>query len=469
MHNIINNANATSQGVYKCFRGSQSLPLLCEISSKYSLQKSHRIRNRNKNFLKAIEESKNSKLIKFSLDIEKKIERKLRSKSELDSLFELCQLTPWRSCHRLRVDQNNSETLIYLDFKNFYPSILCSSSFPSPNKLRCYKTKTMPSEPGLVRVLLHTKPSCPNRIKEVHPFLIQSSLKGCPFYIDNSIETLIHTNEISMWSEYFELEPIEAITSDQNIVHPLKNKILRLLNELDTLREKDPENPRIKELKLFINCATTTPKIGQNKLLPSPFGVHCLHSQIVSNGKALLFDAIHRLLNIEHTEILQINTDGFLIKCPKDMENPLLSHKLVGNLPGQLCLRAKGNSALLLGPNIWWLTQNHQIVCELGTGRDPNLWKSTPIPTHMSYESPRNPRNPRDPRDPNRHEHTINLLHLADYRHSLNPKTSTRKKFKIPENMRQSPLTPFVLIEKEKKRSWQTTEREFKKFRETTS
>lgn len=442
--------------MYRCFRGSINLPSLYQLSLNYNLNQVHRIRNRSKPFLKRVEESKNVKLIKFAIEAEKKIERKLRSKSELDSLFELCQLAPWRGCHRLWVKKHEERSLIYLDFKNFYPSILCSSTFPNPSKLKCYKPKTIPTEPGIVRVIMHPKDNLPERVREIHPFLLQSSLKGCPFYLDNNIETIIHTNESNIWSKYFDLEPIEAITSVGNIQHPLKTKIIGLLTELEELRTKDPKNPKIRELKLFVNCATTTPKIGQSKMLPSPFGVHCLSSQIVSNGKALLFDAIHSLLEIEQTDVLQINTDGFLLQYPDSGGNinEILTHQLIGVNPGQLSVRAKGDAAFLLGPNTWWLTQKEEIICELGTGREQKELNTEPVPTTTSYA------------DPQGNLQKINLLHLADYRHRLESESGIRKKFRITEAMRQSPLTPFILTEKEKRRSWSKTEKEFKKFRE---
>jgi hypothetical protein len=464
---------------YSCFRGSLSLPSLTEISTNYKLNTLKRIQNRKRKFVKTVDKS-GKDLTKIALKIEKKVERKLRSKSNLDSLFELCPLTPWRACHKLWVPEEANQKLIYFDFKNFYPSILCSGKFPDPKHLRCYRTNTLPEEPGLMRVLLHIRNDGPQNtnIREIHPFLLQSSIKGCPFYIDQCIETLIHTNEAGIWAKHFEIEVIEAITSTKSIDHPLQTKVLETLKLLQLLRETDPENPKIAELKLFVNCATTTPKIGQNKLLPSPFGVHCLPSQIVSNGKAILFDAIHQILtdsinpdsDTTHKttserstkELLQVNTDGFLIaqKNAAKIEtesvggtNSLFQHPLIGNLPGQLDIRAQGNGGFLLGPNTWWLTQDKNIVCELGTGRNSKEVAYSPPPTKLRYT------------DPKGRKQEIDLLHLADYRHHLNHETGVRTKFRVNPEELKDPLTPFALIEKEKQRSWGITKSKFKEFR----
>ncbi len=440
---------------FGCFRGSSNLPPLEEISRKFNLKRVVRIENRSKGFLRTISNSGENKLITFAIELEKKIERRIRSKSHLDSLFELSQHNPWRGCHKLWVKSEEKSELFYLDFKNFYPSLLCSSPFPAPNKLRCYKTEIVPKEPGMVRVILHPKKDCPNIVRELHPFVIQSSLKGCPFYIDKPIETMIHTNESKIWEKYFELEPLEAITSEAQIEHPLKNKLVKLLEELEVLREKDPESPRIQELKLLINCATTTPKLNQSKNVPSPYGVHCFPSQIISNGKAILFDTIHKIVSTPDLKVLQINTDGFLLqKCNK--AGNLSSHLptgLMGKLPGQLCLRAEGDEAFLLGPNTWWLLKDNKIVSELGTGRNKATWNISQIPTHTFYQSDQDK------------TIAINLLHLADFRHKLNPESGERHKFHIKQELLNSPLTPYRLIEEEKKRSWQPTNQEFKKFR----
>jgi hypothetical protein len=335
-----------------------------------------------------------------------------------------------------------------------------------------------------MRVLLHIRKGCPQKIREIHPFLLQSSIKGCPFYIDQCIETLIHTNEAEIWSKHFDIEVIEAITSTKSIAHPLQTKVLETLKLLQLLRETDPENPKIAELKLFVNCATTTPKIGQNKLLPSPFGVHCLPSQIVSNGKAILFDAIHQILTDSidsnqyetYKELLQVNTDGFLIaqkntnrtdpQNPQSPQSPvmfgspnigstnnLFQHPLIGNKPGQLDIRAQGNGGFLLGPNTWWLTQDKKIVCELGTGRNSEEISDSPPPTKLKYT------------DPKGRKQEIDLLHLADYRHRLNHETGERAKFRVNPEELKDPLTPFTLIEMEKQRSWGITKSKFNEFR----
>jgi hypothetical protein len=366
-------------------------------------------------------------------------------------------------CSKLWTNQLNEKRFIYLDFKNFYPSILCSGKFPSPKDLKAYKTKYIPEEPGLLRVLLHINHTTSENIKQYHPFLLQSGPKGCPFYLNHTVETLIHTNEVAIWEKNFDVEPLEAITSTRTIDHPLKNKILKDLNQLEELKRSDPENPVIKDIKLKINCATTTPKIGQDKMKPSPYGVHCFPSQIVSNARALLFETLHNILKTSKVNVIQINTDGFLleydacIKDEKDAKNTLrqqiLSNPYMGSNPGQLSVRGEGDHAFLLGPNTWWLTKEDHIVCELGTGRQPKEFETSPIPTHTEYVDHRG------------REQKINLLHLADFRHFLNKSTGERTKFLVSPEMVNLPLTPFTLIEQEKKRSWNKTDKEFEKFR----
>jgi hypothetical protein len=424
------------------------------------LQQVVRIRNRSQDFLKNLESEK--RILRASLEAEKKIERTLRSKSKLDSLFELSQLCPWRACHQLWVKENDAQVLLYLDYKNFYPALLCQNKFADPKKLQCYKylsSKCLPEEPGILRAKLTPKIGISDIIREIHPFVLQTGNKGCPFFIDGPIETIIHTNELSIWNKFFEIIPIEAIISKKAIEHPLKNRILSFLYELEVLRSSNKDDKKISELKLSLNCSTTTPKINQCKLSPSPFGVHCLPSQIISNAKAILFETIHTLIGEDEGQykVLHINTDGFLLQCPSQMESvdKILSNKLIGKNPGQLSLRAQGKGGFLLGPNTWWLTSNNKIICELGTGRDPKEIPHSPVPTTTQYK------------DASGTVRTIDLLHLCDYRHKLNHQTGERRKFRIPPELRTNHITPFLLIEEEKKRSWHPTKKEFEKFRKS--
>lgn len=467
--------------IYKCFRGSLTLPEFYSLNKEFNLDRVFRIRNRKFN-PKTIH---HSKLLEKVLQNEKKVERCIRSKSKLDSLFELCPMSPWRATTQLWEQPAKDKVLIYLDFKNFYPSILCSTKFPHPKDLETTKCSNIPKEPGLLRVILHPKNFTGkeikyNQYKEIHPFQLQVGEKSCPFYIDSPIETLIHTNETDIYNKFFEIQPLEAIISQTIINHPLRNRVTKLIEELNTLQLEDSDDARnkVQELKITINAATTTPKIAQNKNYPSPCGVHCLSSQIISNGRALLFDAIHRLLQVDGTKVLQINTDGFLLSTENiDTLNKITTHALIGKNPGQLRIKALGNQALLLGPNTWWLLNNNQIVVEAGTGRSKeeiancNLRQSSsmpmpmpitiPIPLETTYTDKYN------------QPHKINLLHLSDFRHELNHNTNTntnagtRTKFRIPPHLKQNPLTPFITTEKEKKRSWLKTEQTFKNFRDS--
>ena len=440
-----------------CFRGSLKLPSLYDISKGNRLSKITRLQQRRK-----IPGTINSALLRACLSNEAKIERVIRSKSGLDGLFELCPMSPWRASFSLKWEKDRTnqhpDGLLYLDFKNFYPSLLCSNEFPDPKSFKIYQTKSIPIEPGLLRAKLHLKDKRNERIKQIHPFQLQSGEKSCPFYLNNCVETLIHTNEVKIWLQFFDVEPIEAIVSKKSINHPLHKRVSDSIHELEELRKVDPQNPKIQELKLIINSATTVPKIGQDKKMVSPYGVHCFASQIVSNGRAILMEVIHTLLNIPQTSIIQINTDGFLLAYKsKGALKHVLSSPFVGTNPGQLMPKAQGNRALVLGPNVWWLVNNNDIVYEAGTGRgkDTPLNFQTPIPEYVSY------------RDNKGVTHEIDLLHLSDFRHKLNHQTLERQKFYISAYNGLQALTPFKLIEQEKQRSWDKTKRVFKEFRET--
>jgi hypothetical protein len=272
---------------------------------------------------------------------------------------------------------------------------------------------------------------------------------------------LLHTNETHIWEKWFEIEPIEAIISEKAIAHPLKNQIQEGLIALEELRKQDPDNPKILELKLLLNSATTTPKINQDKYTPSPYGVHCLSNQIVSNGRATLFETIHELID-EDINVLQINTDGLVIakKTGKDIEQKFEEKnkktQVFGDKPGQLRIKCSGDSGFFLGANTWWLLENGDIKHESGTGRTPiELHEDPTIPTHISYQ------------DKTKGAQLIDLLHLSDFRHFLNHQTGVKKKFRITAADRGSILTPMTITQTEKNRSWGITKKAFEVFRQS--
>jgi hypothetical protein len=465
-----------------CFRGSTSLPDLGEITKKYDLRRKERIQCRkeqnfqgntslekfNPSHDKVEESVQQESLLSIIFKNEKKIERKLRSKSRLDSLFELCPMSPWRETSCLKTTADENEILSNLDFTNFYPSILISKEFPDPKDLWHIYCKYIPQEPGLVRVVLHTKKGIEPHVKEHHPFQLQIDKISCPFYLEGGlkIETLIHTNEAKIYEKFFDIEPIEAIVSNKAITHPLKNRVVDALAKIEELKkDREKNSEEIGVLKLIVNSATTTPKINQPKDLPSKFGVHCLSSQIVSNARAILFETVHKCLG-PNDKLLQVNTDGFIVKTTKDnpVEQRLAQASLWGNAPGKIREKCKAQRGLFLGANTWWLiNRDGKLVDEAGTGRPKispqQIAQYKTIPKYLEYIGPDN--------QPKR----INLLYLADFRHKLNHKSLNRNKFVLSEEGIHTIDAPWQITHKEKTRSWIVTKmtmnnfiKEFKKL-----
>jgi hypothetical protein len=441
----------------QCFRGSTHLKHLGESLKGYhdKLKKS-RIRCRKL--------ESDSPFLRELLRGEKKIERVLRSKNPLDGFFELVPLAPWRQTTALRTTCTDGEEIIQLDFKNFYPSILCSSKFPHPAELTYYNNineswlKNFHGA-GIVRVRLILKPSEKNNdstwVDNLHPFQIQNDSTSLPFLIERGyngwgrpIETLIHINEISIWERFFEIEPIEAIATESIIDHPLKNRCIRALEELETLRSREGNEEKIDQLKIQINAASSTPKIGTNKLENSPYGVHCLPSQIISNGKALLFQTISVCIeNDPSISILQINTDGFLVKTKnrKALIETLHNASIFGDEPGKLRIKSIGNETLTLGANVWWLNKEDSIIESCGFPKP----SKRDVPLSYQYEY-------------NGKKERIHLIHLADFKHTLNFETLERKKIILPQEI--LPTTPWEYTFKEKNRSFQKTLHELRKY-----
>jgi hypothetical protein len=468
---------------FPCFRGCTSLPpwegILGEEKAGRNLKKTFRIECRKTRRAAPGAGS----FLGHLLRNEKKIERVLRSKSGLDGLFELCPMAPWRQTGALEVPPEEGAELLVLDFRNFYPSILCGSIFVHPASLRWTKDDdplAQDAQPGLWRVILTPKDNAIALLKDAHPFQLQWGKKSCPFALAAGlkIDTLIHTAEAGLWSEWFEVETHGGLVGEP-ISHPLKNRVARALHQLQALRNDAGESDReqISNLKVEINAATTTPKIGTDPEAPSPHGVHCLPSQIVATGRALMTALI---VEIKHgdpeAEVLQINTDGLVVKTRKPSHLEAHLGKLMGPNPGQLKLAARGKAGFFLGPNTWWLLdEDGKIIVEKGTGRSQEQIETQKvIPQSITYA------------DATGETQSMRLLHLADWRHRLEKyPSSKRRKFPAEEFLgnHHQPRPPslkkgqeemkgrltestLALPAEEKQKSWERTAAAFNSFRQ---
>ena len=386
------------------------------------------------------------------LSNERKIERALRSKCALDGIFEMSQMAPWRetSCLETGKTQRAGKEILLLDFKNFYPAILCAEKFPHPAKLRLVES---PAEsdlkmPGLCRCHLHPRKDIPERVRWHHPFQIQVGVKGLPFKIDGRpIDSLLHTVELQIWSQWFDIEPLEAILSEEAIKHPLAHRTQLALVELQELRETAKEDKEGEILnKLRINLASTTPRLGSPRNEPSPYGVHCLPSQIAGMGRALLCHTAHLALETDPSnELLMTNTDGFLL-ATENPEKTMVALKTMGILgedPGQLREKARGDEAIIIGPNLWWLLKDETITASCGIGTSKEA-----VPLFHRYAA-------------NGKTEKIATIHMADWRHELNHETLRRRKMVAPKD----PSKAGSLAVLEKGKSFQRTLRSLRDLR----
>lgn len=386
---------------------------------------------------------------------ERKIERALRSKCGLDAVFEMSQMAPWRETSCLETGAPDGQTtILLLDFKNFYPSILCAHKFPHPGKLRLVARPT-PSDlerPGLCRCVLHPKTNMPQAVRNHHPFQIQTGIRSLPFLIEGRpIYALLHSAELPVWTRWFDAEIPEAILSEEAVRHPLAHRTIKALVALEAARAARAAGGAPDEAaKLAINLASTTPKIGSPANRPSPYGVHCLPSQIAGIGRAMLFHTAHEALRADpNNRLLMTNTDGFLLSTtnPRGTLQHLKAAGLCGPDPGQLREKARGDEAVILGPNLWWLLREGKIAASCGIGKNPEA-----VPLFHRF---------------NRKGRTekIATIHLADWRHSLDHHTLSRKKMRAPENFQD--IGDMIALEK--KRSFHRTLRSLRDLRNRTA
>ena len=186
-----------------------------------------------------------------------KLAKKIKKISSLDQQFALTQSGGVQEVFTLKETRPNRRIITY-DFNSMYPSCIVNAIFPDPRKLIYKKINSNYDDKkeigyGVFHVIL-SKPK-DDFVKKYHSIKFNYLTKPFIFQIrdDDTVETLLHTNEIKFYSKHFkQIQIIEGIFSEKGIKHPLSNTIKKLYKR--RLAAKKNNN---KEYEAFIKQLLT--------------------------------------------------------------------------------------------------------------------------------------------------------------------------------------------------------------------
>ena len=350
-----------------------------------------------------------------------KQERKIRYKSELDSILYFSCLPPFQEVFKAKESRKN-RLILALDFNAMFSDCL-SGSFPNPKNLKFsklnkddYDKKNL--KDGFYRAkLIGAKETF---FLKNHPFRYCKSNKSYSFNLTegDSIEVFLPKDEIDYYSKFFSsVEVVEGIYSDKQIKHPLADIAKSIFKERKSFSS---DNPRSKLAKLKANIISSlgNPKRFKEynfkesceiiskaeELLSIEFdnelsleqklelakrsnrvhiyddetqnlkvkifntrsneSIYTLYSKMVSNSRIKMIKLIEKLYAIDSLELCYANVDSLHISINKnDVDNlyRLLSSDISENIGG-LKVEAVASSAYWFELGRYWLLNDTNIV-----------------------------------------------------------------------------------------------------------
>ena len=165
----------------------------------------------------------------------KSIARKLTYKNNFDSNFFFAYKDPYQEVFKFK-EERKDRLIIALDFNSMYLDSM-KGDFCAPGSIiyRDFRSEKMAPAIlycGVYRVrLIAAKPSF---FLDYHPFLFKRFGSSHQFQMKSgdTIETLLHKNEIEYYTRFFnDFEIIEGLFSVETIAHPLLKKGLSLYDQ----------------------------------------------------------------------------------------------------------------------------------------------------------------------------------------------------------------------------------------------
>lgn len=319
-----------------------------------------------------------------------KIERKLRTKSMLDTAFFFAPHILFSEPFIFKL-YDKSHTIFVIDINSAFPSFLKDNNFPEPKTLQYdNKIKDLINKHGIFKVELKIKDEYLQYINQFNPFKVynkQLQLVNVHFVKDMVYHTLLNENEISFFAKYMYIKVLEGVYSKNTINHPLKNEIIKLI-EQKTETNDIIEKQLIKNKLMAIYSCASKVKLksitDENHLIDAAFeNTKYLNEKSffkVDNNENLyvfghyarsgttlkLMRMIDVLVNKYQAKICYSNIDSLHVAIPNEYKDSIFDDQVFEDTKIE-CVAAGG---LWIGPGKYLLFDNeYRLLKSSGIGR----------------------------------------------------------------------------------------------------
>lgn len=349
-----------------------------------------------------------------------KIERKLRTKNNLDDLLYFTYQSPFQEVFKF-IEERPGREIIVLDFNSMFADNI-SCSFPDPKKLkfREFNTKVLSFDGFDDGFYLVDLVNLKNKdFAKIHPFKFSRLNKKFPFKlkIGDSLKIFLPKEEIVFLSKFFEEVHVEiGIYSSQSTFHPLLVDVIKLheakikagsdgsLSNLikhvmtTAYSAANPKRFKVCEfesldlileylesyyfferddaltLEQNLDCLITSGliEIENNRSTyklrflrwENNESVYTYFSKMISNSRVKIITLILDLVKVPTLELCYVNVDSVHVSIDKNLRNCLDSvlANYLGSGIGELKIEAVGNRGYWFDLGRYWIFNDDSIV-----------------------------------------------------------------------------------------------------------
>ncbi len=342
------------------------------------------------------------------------VERKLKSKNNLDIYFAYAYKTGYQEVFKIKEERKN-RSIIALDFNSMFASCMLDR-FMEPKSLRYIPLDEIDKyEDCLVHVTLEGPKN--EFIKKFHPFKYVRLFNKHTFRLEStqSVEVLLFKDEFYFYRDFFQSYTLhKAIGSSKMINHPLSQKIKKLYGERLLAKENnDRKKERSIKFQLSVMHSSTNQKkyihlkrkpkleikeyIQRKFLLDEPdsselsyvkeyhgieisknndffdakvlnleslSNVYSLSSRITSRAELKMVKTMQSLLDFETLELCYCNTDSIHISLDNNTLNDFYKRfkGLIGDEMGQAKVDATSEKGYWFDVGRYWLINENEVV-----------------------------------------------------------------------------------------------------------
>lgn len=348
-----------------------------------------------------------------------KVERAIRTKSELDDAFFFTSQQCISEAYKLCELSSNRRVLV-LDVNSMFPWILKTAKFPDPSKLKLERSATLKQriedgeiDNGMFLCRVKYKTQHANSLNEFAP--IFCGIKGASVAVAQSKEEQfalwLHCCEIKSLLPYADIDVSMGIFSSESIAHPLRTWVDK--GYAQKQRSTGSARDVAKDALTTLHCCTLTRKTTQTewltqedveevfseKFLSEPFekqnyaqtidqddkgrcklriydqrnpkNIYSLSSCVFAQARAKMFDLIMHTRKMSNVRICYSNIDSLHLSVDSDAVQTTLEHigkyQPVGQGLGELKLECNAKHGVWFDAGVYWLFDEDMKVMKFAT------------------------------------------------------------------------------------------------------